>query len=44
MCRMLDRPPKKYLTDIKRWATAEGVPVRYVKKGEKREAIAEPLL
>ncbi len=35
---------EKYVADIKRWAEAEGVPVRYFKKGEKKEAIAEPLL
>jgi hypothetical protein len=35
---------EKYVAEIKRWATAEGVPIRYFKKGEKKEAIAEPLL
>ncbi len=33
-----------YADEIKRWAKAEGVPVRYFKKGERKEAIAEPLL
>jgi len=34
----------RYVDDIKRWAKAEGVPIHYFKKGEKKEAIAEPLL
>ena len=38
------RDREKYVAEIKRWATAEGVPIRYFKKGEKKEAIAEPLL
>src|SRR5215471_21372170 len=33
----------RYVDDIKRWAKAEGVPIHYFKKGEKKEAIAEPL-
>src|SRR5215472_10863534 len=35
---------EQYITEIKNWAQAEGVPIRYFKKGEKKEAIAEPLL
>ena len=35
---------EKYVADIKRWARAEGVPIRQFKKGEKKEAVAEPLL
>lgn len=34
----------RYVEDIKRWAKAEGMPVHYFKKGEKKEAVAEPLL
>ena len=34
----------RYVKDIRRWAKAEGVPVHYLKKGEKKEAVAEPLL
>jgi len=35
---------ERYVAEIKQWAKAEGVPIRYFKKGEKKEAIAEPLL
>ena len=35
---------EKYVAEIKQWAKAEGVPIHYFKKGEKKEAIAEPLL
>ena len=35
---------EKYVAEIKRWAKAEGVPIRQFRKGEKKEAIAEPLL
>ena len=35
---------EKYVAEIKRWARAEGVPIRQFRKGEKKEAIAEPLL
>jgi hypothetical protein len=35
---------ERYAAEIKRWAEAEGVPIRYFKKGERKEAIAEPLL
>jgi hypothetical protein len=34
----------RYVDDIKRWAKVEGVPIHYFKKGEKKEAIAEPRL
>jgi len=32
------------VAEIKQWAKAEGVPIHYFKKGETKEAIAEPLL
>jgi len=35
---------EKYVAEVQRWAKAEGVAVRYFKKGEKKEAIALPLL
>jgi hypothetical protein len=35
---------ERYVAEIKQWAKAEGVPIRYFKKGEKKEAIAEPVL
>ncbi len=35
---------EKYAADIKGWAQTEGVPIRYFKKGENKEAIAKPLL
>lgn len=35
---------EKYAVDIKQWASSQSVPVRYFKKGEKKEAIAGPLL
>lgn len=33
-----------YVDDIHRWAKEHGVPVRYFKKGENKEAIARPLI
>ena len=35
---------ERYAEGIKSWAAAAGVPVRYFKRGESKEAIARPLL
>lgn len=35
---------RAYVTQIHRWAKAQGVPVRYFKKGENKESIAPPLI
>lgn len=44
MVQMEARLARGYSSDIKRWAKAEAVPIRYFKNWERKEAIAEPPL